>query len=82
VLNLSQQQISAYTEPEPDDCEGKAKLRVVVVLDHPEDPHYPFLDFFATQEVRGTRCGPEPTLSGVEGERWRTGVGLWLDRRT
>jgi hypothetical protein len=57
----------AYVESETGDCEGEVGLRVVIVLDHPEDPHYTYPDFFATQEVSVTRCG----LDG----HWWTDVG-------
>ena len=61
----------AYTEPEEDNCDGESGVRVVIVLDHPENASYRYPDAFATQEVHVTRCGTE--------EQWWTDVGPGWD---
>jgi hypothetical protein len=60
----------AYTEPEEDNCEGASGVRVVIVLDHPEDPDYAYPDAFATQEVHVSRCDSEGQWWTDAGPGW------------
>jgi hypothetical protein len=58
---------TAYTDTVPnDDVPDILDLRVVIILDHPEDPHYTYPDHFATQTVYVTR---------YLGDQWYTDEG-------